>query len=290
MLHAFILASAIASPLDPAAVVGGEPAPEAEFDAVLRLDNLARGEGCTATLVRPDVLLTAGHCLRSVTQPDQLRAWTHDGRVVEAIDFGTHPDMCLDCGLDEFDYGFVRLSTPVDVEPMPLLVDQETWDETMYEGATVTVVGFGDVPELGTRGDRWKVEVRVRHFTRSGDEFLAGGDGADSCSGDSGGPALVRTDDGWVQVGVTARGPLDCGTGGYYGVAYSALAWFSEAVDEPGLCGSTCGTCDCVDTRPPEDGCCSTARPGPPPWWLFTAVLLFGRRRKALAPKHEGSA
>lgn len=277
---ALLLAATIAAPTQPQSVIGGEPSTDPRFDATVEIENVAAGKDCSGVLVRPDLVLTAGHCLVGEPQPEQIIVRTPVGAVAASA-FGVHPDMCLTCGLDEYDVGFVRLSSALDVPPLDLVLDQDTWDATVYEGATVTVVGYGFVPDLeGRTGARWQVEVPIRHFTRSGLEFVAGGDGKDSCRGDSGGPALVQTDDGqWRVAAVTARGPTDCGPGGFYTVLYPVLGWLSDASGEP-LCGPSCGDCSCVDTRPPDEGCCSTDRPRDVPWLLFVGLGVLGLRRR----------
>lgn len=268
---------------EPLPVVGGEPAPEQAFEAILEFKNNLVG-GCTGTLIRPDLLLTAGHCVREGTSLQSLRVsrpQSLGSGFLEVESFGAHPDMCLDCMRDEFDFGYIRLAEPLDLPPLEVITDQDVWDANLHDGAPVVVVGWGDVPERGgLRGERWRVEVPIRGFTGTGFEFIAGGNGKDSCGGDSGGPALILGEDGaWKIAGVTARGSDPCGQGGFYGVAYHAMAWLSEVPPaDPSLCGGDCGSCDCLDTRPsPEEGCCSTGRPMGIPWVLF--ALLWVRRR-----------
>jgi len=268
----------------PLPVVGGEPAPEQEFDAVLEVGNTLTGP-CSGVLIRPDLVLTAGHCVREGTTLQTLsvvRPLSLGGGLVDIESFGPHPDMCLTCELDEFDFGYVLLAEPLDVPPLEVITDQVVWDSLVGDEGPVTVVGWGHVPERGgLRGERWKVEVPIRRFTETGFEFYAGGEGKDSCGGDSGGPALVLGEDGaWKIAGVTSRGSTECGSGGFYGVAYHAMGWLSEEVMDPSLCGTDCGPCDCLDTRPPpQEGCCSTGRAIGIPWVLF--ALLGLRRRSA---------
>ncbi len=287
-----LLALGLVSPThEPLSVVGGEPAPEVAFEAIINFENSFSRTSCTGTLVRPDLVLTAGHCIRAGTTVPSLRVFrplSLGGGAVGVASFGAHPDMCLDCSTDEFDFGYLRLAEPLDVPPLEIITDQEAWDVLVPDRGTVTVVGWGDVPERGgLGGQRWRVEVPIRRFTETGFEFIAGGEGKDSCAGDSGGPALVPGDDGaWKIVGITSRGPEPCGQGGYYGVPYHAMAWLSEEVSDPTLCGADCGSCDCLDTRAPaEEGCCSTGQPVGIPWLLF--VLLWLRSRRPARNEHQ---
>ena len=278
----FALAAGLQASPDPVGVIGGEPAPSDVYDAVVRVDRLALGTFCTGTLIRADLVLTAAHCVDDIESTSGLRVSFASGGSAEVDAFGFHPDYCLSCRVNRFDYAYLRLSAPVDTPPAAVLTDQETWDATMRTSDVLTVVGFGEVPDNPTSASpRWKVDVPIRRFTDGGIEVVAGGDGFDSCEGDSGGPAFVTTADGTlVLAAVTSRGSEVCGAGGYYGVAYHAMAWLADEVGDPTLCGEACGSCDCLDTRPlPEDGCCSTDRPGDAPWLLLALLCLMRRRR-----------
>jgi len=101
-----------------------------------------------------------------------------------------------------------------------------------------TLVGFGNNDKLSTRGFglKRKVTVPITEIRRSlgaklGSvehtlgfdgmcEFVAGGDGYDSCNGDSGGPAYIDVNGAIKVAGLTSRsveGAADpCGDGGIY--------------------------------------------------------------------------
>ena len=65
-----------------------------------------------------------------------------------------------------------------------------------------------------------------------GGELIAGGNGVDSCFGDSGGPVYLQTADADYLIGVTSRGlessPTPCGGGGIYTRADAVATWIEQ--------------------------------------------------------------
>ena len=230
-----------------AAIYGGEPVAPGDWPAVVAVQTTKL---CTGTLVAPDLVLTAAHCFDSgavdsveISFGDALAGAT----VVPAADWGTHPDFCLpsECGEDIHDFAWVRLPAPIaNVTPIPVITDQDELDEVLVIGTPLTFVGFGQT-EVGGLGTKREVDAAITMLSASGREFQAGGDGKDTCLGDSGGPSLVQLDSGeWRVAGVISRGG-ECGGGGVYGVPFPELCWLrdSSGVD---LLPESCSECDCV--------------------------------------------
>jgi endonuclease G len=101
-----------------------------------------------------------------------------------------------------------------------------------------TLVGFGNSDPSSTNGFGIKREVGVdfvalrraaqdnlgpeetKYGFEAAVEFVAGGEGHDSCNGDSGGPAYIRSGTKTVVAGLTSRATdvatSPCGDGGIY--------------------------------------------------------------------------
>ncbi len=230
--------------------------------------------------------MTAAHCLDEVPEGSSITVQMGvDGsseRTVVSNVFGIHPQYCEPCVEERYDFAYVELpepQVPIDgyLEP---IVSQFEWDEAMRLGNVVLVSGFGTNDPLDqtviTNPTKRKVTTTITDFTSQGAEFFAGGTGRDTCSGDSGGPAIVQLGNGIRRLaGVTSRGKVPCGDGGWYGVPYASLLWLNTQTS------IDLGCLNCLDTKPKnEDEGCSVGRPGRAGAWAWLLGLLgLGLRR-----------
>src|SRR5690606_31751682 len=140
-------------------------------------------------------------------------------------------------------------------------------------GASLWLVGFGR-DDHGVAGIKWEVLTSLVEIGESGRELRAGGGGNDTCSGDSGGPALVQFDSGlWRIAGVASRGP-ECGQGGFYVVVPPDLCWLGGGAGVE-LLGTGCENCYCVEfgNEDRDDvGCKGTLTSRHGPAWLGLLV------------------
>ncbi|WP_210491896.1 trypsin-like serine protease [Patulibacter sp. SYSU D01012] len=223
------LLAAVALPAPARAVVGGTDVPREDYPAVVTL-----GRACTATLVAPDRLLTAGHCASHV-DPGRTRVRIGDAATpYVATRVARHPRfryLLPTIPAEPYrDVALVGLDRPVpDVAPLGVS------RRALRAGATGVLVGYGTADPR--RPDRFgrlrRADVVVRddatcraELERAGEEQGAqyrrrvmlctqDPDGhqpyASGCNGDSGAPLLVRTRAGRTLVAGVDSWGVACG-------------------------------------------------------------------------------
>ncbi|MEE9384814.1 MAG: trypsin-like serine protease [Nannocystaceae bacterium] len=272
-------------------IYGGTPVSDGDFLAVIGI-HVEFGERailCTGTVVAPQVAITAAHCFAQLDNDTPVRVYVGEKLVdpkntVLAESWGIHPDYNPERKEDTFDYAYIRLAEPLDVGTIAPIGDQAVFDATIGTGSAVTIVGYGET-ESGELGVKHEVTTSITSFTSSGAEFFAGGEGKDSCIGDSGGPALVKHKGEWHLGGLLSRG-YDCGEGGVYGVPFAMLCWLR---DETGadLLPSSCNECQCLDVSPPgpddsaKEGCWGGSENRGALFVLPGCLWLTRRRRRS---------
>ncbi len=223
-------------------VIGGHLADPGEYPfqvALLLHDVRDRRDAaiCGGTLISPDTVLTAGHCVffrgRAWTPADiDILAGTNrlqggGGRRVRARQIRVHP------GYDETDdfalvndIAIIQLGVEL---PYSTVTPAVAGQEALYPpGTMATTTGWGDRNILPSQQDLPRllreVEVPVvsdadclaaypdRRFPdwMVAEQSVCAGDlvdgGEDSCNGDSGGPLLVPDGDDWLQIGIVSTG------------------------------------------------------------------------------------
>ncbi len=174
---------------------------------------------CTATLVGRDRAITADHCSDATMLTVTASSGVYDFPIVE---WTSHPI---------FDLAVARLggdSLPDDVLPIaPLLMAPVE----PLEGTAVETAGYG-LTESGASGD---LKFSVQEVASVNDELALVLDGDGSwlaCAGDSGGPALLRDDQGRVRVvGVLSTGAFDCMGEGRYLYLPGFAEWIADVVE-----------------------------------------------------------
>jgi len=230
------------------AIVGGAPSDPDEFPATGMLvvrDSLM----CTATLIAPDVALTAAHCLR----PPRFGGFgftldTDDsdgtGEVIPVLIYHQHPE--FDDSVDKFldlgarnDIGVVILARPI-LDVVPEQIDRPASGPVVDAGSQLALCGYGRVQwDLTTPVVKRDAEIVVDRAQAR--EFSTAAVDPQPCNGDSGGPLFADTPSGRRLVGVVSRAmgrSLMCDSGAIVTRVGPYAAWIErESRDrDPGGC------------------------------------------------------
>jgi len=216
-------------------IYGGERVADGEWKSVVSISKLdsndeVQSSFCTGTLIDEKTVLSAAHCFKRSKQ------YYINGSVITTVnvdatersytkikDIRIHPHYQ---GEDSpFDFAIIDLVESAGIEESEIVSPSSIKEVSI--GDSVHLVGFGKI-EDGSNGVKFEVETNVREDQKV--EFLAGGDGKDTCAGDSGGPAFIKNDNGEYEFfGVTSRAPDDantfCGDKTVYGKVSTALKW-----------------------------------------------------------------
>jgi trypsin len=242
------------SPQAKASVVGGTNAPPDAYPWIVALSR-----GCGGTLIAPDRVLTAAHCVEEMRISDlrlyvgahrrQRGGFRYDGRAVRADEVSSHPSYRpLTGGGPSHDVAVVRLTAPVEgVEPVELAAPA---DRSLYAaGREATVVGWGTMrSDLRTAPLATGLQHGpLRILSDASCNRIYGSDGSyrrsvmlcarsrqarrrpntSPCVGDSGGPLLA----GGRQIGIVSFG-ISCGALSEPTV-YARVARLRSFIDAP---------------------------------------------------------
>jgi uncharacterized protein (TIGR03382 family) len=272
-------------------VVGGTTVAAGKYpDVALVIAPMAL---CTGTLIAPDVVLTAGHCID--TQPKEVLLGSvdytkPDGEIIAVKSATAYPSW-----ESSFDVGVLVLDHASKARPRAIASACTAKD--LEVGNQVEVVGFGLTTAAGT-GDNTKLHqaaLTVRDPKCTTDEsciakvapngeFIAGGDGVDACFGDSGGPIYLDN----ALIGVVSRGMADggtkpCGGGGIYVRADRVTSWIETTTHRKVTrvaCDAPADAPGSTETEEAAGGCSATG--GVAGWFalalVVAAALVLARR------------
>ena len=229
-------------------VVGGSEAEPGAWPDAAGIVLNGQYVSCTGTLIAPNVVLTADHCVdpRYIGGARVTQVLLNETNWVSGDD-GIAVDVDEVIRHDRADIAILVLAEDAPIKPRAV-ADGCIIDEFLEDGAPVSIVGYGLTnpnSQFNTRLHEGITSVVDADCSTSwrgcntrlpeGSELYAGGDGVDACSGDSGGPLYLLTPLGDYLVGVTSRGPEGCRLGAIWVRPDAFMDWIEDetGVDIP---------------------------------------------------------
>ena len=223
-------------------IIGGDPVGNQDWPWVAALnyyDGETLSHFCGGTLIAPNKVLTAGHCLDDAPPVENLvitlnreDLTSNEGEALQVEQFYIHPDYASATAGDN-DVAVIVLKTNSTVTPIAINSDLKAGELATALGWGTTVAGESEYPTV-----LHKVEVPIvaNETCNSADVYDGGIDdtmicagylaegGKDACQGDSGGPLVVKRNDQWQLAGVVSWG-AGCALKGFPGVYANAALY-----------------------------------------------------------------
>jgi secreted trypsin-like serine protease len=237
-----------------APIIGGQIAPVDKWAFTVALTNVTWAAfpfGCGATQVAPRWIMTAAHCIDGVTRTD-LRIIagrddlsTAEGVVANVTQMIPHPNYNPNTSDNDIALLLVDRDLPVPIVEIAGALEMAG----VRNGDVVTVVGWGDTGVASSSNRIREADVQVvggvGNACANVTDYAVGdittnqmcigvpAGGVDTCFGDSGGPALIRRDGRWVQLGITSWG-IGCAQAnlpGVYTVVPNYYNWVHNTIN-----------------------------------------------------------
>jgi len=220
-------------------IVGGRPTGINQYPWVARL--VYDGQfHCGASLLTPDYVLTAAHCVRRLRRSkirvilgDHDQFITSETQAIMRAVSAIIRHRNFDSNTYNHDIALLKLRKPVTftktIKPVCLPTENDDpagktgiavgWGRTSEGGALPGIVQHVNVPILTLAQCR---SMKYRSSRITANMICAGKGKTDSCQGDSGGPLLISNKEKFEIVGIVSWG-VGCGRAGYPGV-YTRVA------------------------------------------------------------------
>ncbi|KAK6169154.1 hypothetical protein SNE40_020259 [Patella caerulea] len=238
-------------------IVGGQEAKKLSWPWMVAVMTRWKEQYCGATLIAPQWVLTAAHCVRKKGRKRKviLKIGELDLGEYEETELTVHP--AKDFPHPDFDYAtitndiaLIKLKRAVESDKIKFACLPDKRDKVRRKTLCYTI-GWGKTKNTLIYGSEKLQEARVPIVNRRRCQSVFNYDitdtqvcagykrgGVDSCAGDSGGPLMCSRDDNngvkrWFIYGVTSYGE-GCGRKGKYGIytkVSSYLSWIRNTIE-----------------------------------------------------------
>ncbi len=228
-------------------IINGNPAEHSSFPSIVAMIDNEGSEWCSGTLIKPDFVITAAHCIPYNAKNRKIVYGVSD--VYEPCDECVHEIAQVKANQEYFpfknyglnDIGWLLLKEPITNAVTAEVLPEELFDVALHTGDIVQIAGYGN-DSYGSYGYLNSANVPIIDFlTADGSvngffegkpgkgysllEMVVGLDDVTApnlCYGDSGGPTYVEYNGSIFLTGVTSRVPpgkeVECGHGAVVGL------------------------------------------------------------------------
>ncbi len=220
-------------------IYGGTRVDIGKWKSTVALTYNSGGIFCSGVAFNESFIITAAHCVKD-RKAEDFKVYGGSGNFQNTVVGKSEVSIVeVHPKYKDFDndIAYIFLKNPLSYFTTsfyePFLSDVAEIKAATKVGARVHLVGYG-LRDSNRLGEKWEVDTKIIDKApgapfNSANEIALGGQGKDSCEGDSGGPAYSPSKAGkWAVLGLTSRG-VGCGDGGVYTLLPAHLCWLEES-------------------------------------------------------------